>query len=193
MNVERLERMRDLLRRDAANPHGVKFDLGTWASPAYDDNEVDGPSTFDLPADVEHNEYNAGYSTAEPIKVEVSCGTTACAFGLAAISGEFAKEGLTYEFMLSAYRPRNSGPVRGHLMPAYGGCHGMHAAQGLFDISLEDASYFFDPECYDGTPKEAEGELLVAQRIDDFIKGDIDTDYHPAFKDNDEPEDDSED
>jgi hypothetical protein len=70
----------------------------------------------------------------------------------------------------------------------------MHAARELFDISLEDASYFFDPENYDGTPKEAEGELLVAQRIDDFIKGHIDESYHPAFRhDDNEDEYDSED
>lgn len=184
MNVERLTRMRDLLRRDAANPTGVKFDLGTWAAPA--DGSGDGPSTFELPAEFDRNPGHSGYTVPEVIKVDVSCGTQACAFGLAAISGEFAAEGLTYEFLLTCGRPS----MRGHLMPTYDGYHGMSAAARLFHISDNDASYFFDPEHYDGTPKEAEGELLVAQRIDDFINDKIDEQYHPSFKDNDEDEDD---
>lgn len=177
MDVVRLERMRDLLRRDAANPTGVRFDLGGWAGPA--DSPQGSSGYWEIPEGVEM--VDRYYSDFAPIKVEASCNTMACAFGLAAISGEFAAEGLTYSFMM-----RSNGSGQGILMPTlpnkYGNSHGLMAAAELFDISPEDASYFFDPEHYDGTPKEAEGELLVAQRIDDFINGHIDTDYHPSFR-----------
>lgn len=185
MDVGRLERMRDLLRHDAANPTGVKFDLGGWAGPA--DGNAGSSSYWDLPEGV--TMVDRYYSDLAPIKVDVSCGTAACAFGLAAISGEFAAEGLTYSFMM-----RSDGSGQGILMPTlpskWGNAHGLMAAANLFNISPEDTSYFFDPEHYDGTPKGAEGELMVAQRIDDFINGIIDEQYHPGFDSGDDEDED---
>lgn len=179
MHIERLERMRDLLRRDAANPTGVKFDLSTWAEPAVSDEN--GMRYYPLPKDVQRNADDRYYTALEAVKVPVSCDTMACAFGLAAISGEFAAEGLSYSFMTG------DGSI-GTLMPTLGRHHGMTAAAHLFGIETTDAQYFFDPECYEDTPREAEGELLVAQRIEDFINGIIDENYHPDYRDNGEGE-----
>lgn len=177
MHTERLGRMRDLLRRDAANPTGVKFDLGTWAEPA--ERQGHGHN-FPLPEGVKSSDSHRYYTELEPIKVPVSCDTMACAFGLAAISGEFKDEGLSYSFCIGADK------TNGTLLPAYQGEHGFEAAAALFRITTGDAQYFFDPDHYDTTPKEAEGELIVAQRIDDFINGLIDTDHHPDYRDSDE-------
>lgn len=172
---ERLPRMSGLLRADAANPTGVKFDLGTWAEPA--DNSI-----CVLKA----------WSTEQGFKVPLDCGTKACAFGLGAISGEFAAEGLSYVIGDGSQMPtgtltptltREGRPTLTHF----------YAAAELFDISLSDARYFFDPDCYSGVPKEAEGELMVADRIDAYVNGYVDEDYHPDHRyggDDDYEEDD---
>lgn len=185
MNVERLTRMRDLLRADAANPTGVKFDLGTWAEPA---TWGDSRGNWSMPPDT-YPVNGDHYSEPETVKVKVDCGTKACAFGLAAISGEFAKEGLTYRFLKSGVFP-----LSGSMIPSIKGAFGhwqsgMSAAAVLFDVTVEDACYFFDPQCYDDTPQEAEGELQVAQRIDDFLNGIIDEDQHLSFRDHGDNED----
>lgn len=156
MNKDRLTRMVDLLKRDAADPTGVKFDLGMWAAPAQR-GATRWPSGDGAPP------------------IAASCDTKACAFGLAAISGEFAKDGLTYMF----------GPVHADgtatLLPLFDGVDCFDAAAAFFDITYSDATYLFDPECYEETPQKAEGELFVAQRISDFIAGDVDHNFHPRF------------
>jgi hypothetical protein len=155
MYADRLERLAKLLDDDAANEKGVKFDLGVWAGPSDMVNR-----TF----------------PGQPETVPVSCETTACAMGLAAISREFAAEGLDYKF-----DPRFSGgyillPTMmdrdGELQEGFG------AAQELFGISYDDATYLFDPEHYDEVPTGADGERFVAQRIRDFVKGDIDDEFY---------------
>jgi hypothetical protein len=158
--VERMRRMSALLRKDAANPKGVKFDLGSWAEPA----------DFDVGAAWRWQ--NAGNAPVA-FTPAVSCNTQACAFGLAAISGEFAVEGLGYEVKGMA-----GGPMR--LLPTYQGETDFNAAEAFFGITHDEALYFFDPECYETVPREAEGELLVAQRIDDFLEGTIDPDFMPV-------------
>jgi len=71
MNKRRLLKLADLLEADAKNKKGVKFDLGTWGN------------------------LNEG----TPEEEVISCGTTACAAGLAAMSGAFKKEGLGYRLV----------------------------------------------------------------------------------------------
>lgn len=165
MHVERLQRMAKLLRDDAANPTGVQFDLGTWGSAA----EIAVP------------EMDRWRELAADRKVPVSCGTQACAFGLAAISGAFAAEGLGYRVSMGGF---NIIPT---LRDDYDVVHTQFdAAARLFDITMGDASYFFDPDYYEETPKKAEGEIEVAERIEAFIKGVIDRDFHPAFRKDDD-------
>lgn len=176
---ERLPRMSALLRRDAENPTGVKFDLGTWAEPA--DNSVCVVKAW---------------STEAGFKVPLDCGTKACAFGLAAISGEFAAEGLTYNIGNGSTMP--TGTLTPFLDRTGDGdlqrnpTH-FRAAEELFGISHDDARYFFDPDCYSGVPREAEGEIMVADRIDAFLNGSVDANYHPAHSYNDEDDYDDQD
>lgn len=189
MHADRLQRMADLLRRDAANPNGVKFDLSTWASPV-PENELRGPSPNDhwsIPEGVKMVKRN--YTDLAPLEVPVSCGTFACAFGLAAISGEFKAEGLSYTAITGCNysNPDVVGEgATGLLVPAiydHSGTMqtGFEAAEVLFDISAADAKYFFDPDSYDGTPREAEGEIEVADRIEAFIRGEI-NDFHEDYR-----------
>lgn len=175
MHIERLTRMRDLLCHDAAKPDGIKFDLSTWAQPS--DGELKGH--WKLPEDVAISDDYRYYTAPKPREIAVDCGTTACAMGLAAISGEFEKDGLTYAFTLS-----DDGT--GVLLPQLGKYYGFEAAAELFDIGLQDAYYLFDPAHYDSTPQGADGERFVAQRIDDFIEGIIDHAYHPDWSKDDE-------
>lgn len=164
---ERLPRMAKLLRDDAANPTGVKFDLGVWAIPA--DTDPDAPARW--PTDV---------------KVPLDCGTKACAFGLAAISGAFAAEGLTYMIGDGVHVVQGSlVPVLERYDAANPPVH-FYAAAALFDINVSDARYFFDPECYDGTPREAAGEIAVAERIETYLMGEVDQDFHPDYYDNED-------
>lgn len=173
MNVERLERLASLLERDAANETGVKFDLGTWASPG--DSSKAWHDNSELP--------------------RVDCGTSACALGLAAISGEFEADGLTaiYEpFASASVDPVTGKPRAYHLYPAYK-THpegyqylGFDAGEHFFDITDDDAKYLFDPDCYANTILGADGEREVALRIREFAKGNIDTTQHPSYKDEDD-------
>lgn len=155
MYEDRLERLAKLLEVNAGNQKGVRFDMGFWASPI-------STSLFD------------GNWADKVEVVPMNCNTIACAMGLAAISGEFKAEGLTYEFVESLF---GGGFI---LVPKFENKGGFKAAEMLFDINPEDADYLFDPSSYDDYPsKGAEGELFVAKRIREFIAGNIDENcYH---------------
>ncbi len=161
MNVERMTRLRDLLRADAANPKGVKFDLSSWAARAAAGNR--------------HSQYYEivdGKPVAQPT---MSCDTFACALGLACLDPSFQAEGLRF-----TVEDQDSISGNSRMMPYFNGETHFEAGAEFFGISLEDSNYLFDPESYDGTPREAEGELFVAQRVDDMINGVIDFEWHPG-------------
>jgi hypothetical protein len=130
MHKGRLLTLVDLLEADANNPNGIQFDLDQWGA-------------------------NSG---GEP--VEVSCGTKACAMGLAVISGVFKEQGL---FNGSTYQHQ--------IFPVMtSGRSGFGAAAELFDISYREAELLFCPEFYDDEPLTgADGELAVARRIREFV------------------------
>lgn len=180
MRADLLERGRQLLLADAANPHGVKFNLGTWAEPDRSDKD-----RITDPTIVKHTGVFASgrpnLDWAQGAEVPVSCGTQACAMGLFAISRAFEDEGLGYNINLS-----------GNLYPVYNEEYGFDAAARLFDIDVRDAAYLFDPDCYADLPTGEDGERLVAARIEAFINGDIDERHHPAhvYGDDDDDDDD---
>jgi hypothetical protein len=68
------------------------------------------------------------------------------------------------------------------MVPTFEGRDGMNAAVRFFDITLADAEYLFDPDCYRKTPTGADGELQVADRVKAFIVGDIDLDHHHDYR-----------
>lgn len=181
MNTERLRQLANLLHADAANPNGVKFDLGVWASPG-DPTKTDEATSykFDEPLpdlDLAH------FDGAKVKPIQVSCNTFACALGLAALDPEFQKQGLSYTF-LHGHRD----VWVGNMIPTFDGEMGWDAGAKFFGITVDDSRYFFDPDCYASTPREAEGELFVAQRVENFIDGIVEWDQHPSNRDEDEDE-----
>jgi hypothetical protein len=140
METTRLLKLADLLEADAANPQGVKFDLAAWAV-----NLNDSGNSYD-------NHFVQGQD-----EIPVDCGTAACAFGLAAISGAFADEGLTYMIDRS-----------NNLYPQYKEATGFDAATKFFDIDMNTASALFEPANYD-IRKGADAELEVAGRIRELV------------------------
>jgi hypothetical protein len=147
MNKRRLLKLADLLEADAKNKKGVKFDLGTWASPSGDS-------------------WNRQWNTKED-EIKVDCGTTACAVGLACISGAFARSGLTY-----TYKPSWMGGF--HLIPKFDGSKEFPAVAKFFGVEKSEALWLFSAEQYpDNKTTGAAGERFVAKRIRDFVAGKV--------------------
>lgn len=154
---KRLERMAKLLDDNADNPEGIRFNIHQWAGPA-PGSDTDGY-----------------FPTKARIKVD--CGTMACGMGLAAISGEFEEEGLSYTLtgmeghymLLPIFQPNGKSLDEGY-----------NAAEALFGIDLADAEYLFSGDCYPHLlHKGAKGERYMAQRIRNYLAGDIEKKWHP--------------
>jgi hypothetical protein len=98
----------------------------------------------------------------------LSCGTTACAAGLAAVSGAFKRSGLSYRLDGCAIKITLNGQCRDR-----GGWKGSFlSAIKFFDLSKDEGQFLFVDRFYAGLPKsKAEGEIVVAQRIRDFVAG----------------------
>lgn len=92
----------------------------------------------------------------------LSCGTVACAFGYAAISGLFKDEGLDY---------RTSG--RGEVVFTYQGTQwagAIETAMKLFGLTEQEASHLFTDDRGLDETTGADAERKVAQRIRDFAE-----------------------
>lgn len=94
----------------------------------------------------------------------MSCGTTACAMGLAALSKTFEAEGLWAVI-----------PSRGRIDIHYKDkCRdGYKSAQHLFKISHQTAVWLFSPQTYRGEMTGAVGEMKVARRIKRLVAGTV--------------------
>jgi len=108
----------------------------------------------------------------------VSCGTTACAAGLAAISGVFAKQGLSYRVrkdqMSDQFDLRITLNGRCRNGPTYDGS--FLNIKRFFGLSVTEAEFIFTPRPYNeaGLPTEgAKGERAVAKRIRKFVVGEV--------------------
>jgi len=167
MREELLIRGAELLEADAAKPDGVQFDMATWVKPSVRQEGADAYAFAFVPEE----------------KPPISCATSACAMGLFCLSGAFEEEGLSYHFakhgggyVLLPNITDDAGYQR----------DGFLAAAELFDISYEDASYLFDPDNYpDNKVTGAEAELYVANRIREYILGNIDEQYHDDYRNRD--------
>jgi hypothetical protein len=130
MHKQRLLKLAGLLEKDAKRKTGVKFDLKYWG-------------------------------TTEKIKdlTEANCNTTACAIGLACVSGEFKRAGLDF-------RVEGNGAI----VPMFEGDDEFGAVNGFFEIDQDESLFLFSDKSY---PKKeragAIGERAVAQRIRDFV------------------------
>lgn len=135
MNKRRLLKLADLLEADAIKADGCKFDLGGW-----------------------------GYSDDEQ-PVSHSCGTTACAVGLAVLSGAFEEDGLF----------NSAGEFAREVDPGFKDMIGWEATEEFFGLTGTQSSFLFLKGSYHGkTPTQgADGERAVAQRIRDFVAGKV--------------------
>jgi hypothetical protein len=146
MNTERLLKLADLLEADANNEKGVSFDLTAWAR-----KRVGSTGEFS----------NCSFDIGEVVPVD--CSTAACAWGLAAISGKFAADGVGYRVS-----------IIGVLTPTFDGKTDYEAAETFFEIGYRQTAFLFDPEYYPETKlKGRDGELFVAQRIRDLAAGQV--------------------
>lgn len=188
----RLALLAKVLREDAAKPDGVTFDLGNWAMPVSDLSDIGEDSRVDtknwqIPEEKISNVGGWEYAPADVLEpIPVSCGTSACALGLAALTKEFQDMGLSYKYQIVTPQGHTENTRGAWMIPEYLGFHGLDAGAAFFGISTEDASYFFDPDQYDRTPTHAKGEILVAERIEAFLDGCIDHDHHDDYRDDDE-------
>ena len=141
----RLLKLADLLEADAANKKGIKFNF----------NALGRSSTVFWTVDPEW-------------RPRLDCGTTACAMGLAAVSGAFKRAGLSYEL---GYGGVNHIQVTMRGKPIYYN----EAAQELFGITEREADFLFTPLDQYSTAnlKGAGGERKAAKRIRDFAAGKI--------------------
>lgn len=136
MHTDRLLRLAVLLESDANNPAGVMFNLDTWANDAKLDHE------------------NAFFYTPETDVIPMDCRTMACGMGLAAISGIFYDEGLTWRIN------------REWLIPTFKGEDGFDAAVLFFDLARGQVHHLFSSDYYPpDLRKGKEAELEVAKRI----------------------------
>jgi len=142
MNKRRLLKLADLLEADAKNKKGVKFDLSLWA-------KVD----------------DLDYSTS-PDVIEVGCQTTACAIGLACISGAFKLSGLAYDLVAKESSGGNN------IVPRYRNYRDFPAIQKFFGITEDQADHLFLDSSYaDSRCRGARGERAVAARIRSLVAG----------------------
>lgn len=135
MNKRRLLKLADLLEADAKNKKGIKFDLETWG---YANNDDDAP-------------------------VSHSCGTTACAVGLAVVSGAFKRSGLKNYFEGGS-----------SICPEFEGKNEWPAVRAFFGLSFGEDEFLFSDHRYPvGKTIGAIGERYVAKRIRDFVAGKV--------------------
>lgn len=144
MQKRRLMKLAKMLEANAKKQNGIKFDIETFVklSDPFDRLEV-GKS------------------------VSLDCGTTACAMGLAAISGEFKKEGLFYKIDNDLWsNPKLETKWKGRVVDYD------QAAVKLFNITQNQANYLFSPWTYPYDKKiGAEGEREVVRRIKRVVAG----------------------
>lgn len=146
MNKRRLIRLAALLEKDAKNKTGVKFDLDRWG-------ETEKAKKF----------------------VKADCGTTACAVGLACVSGAFKKDGLTFELDDKGFiYPKMSNPNWDGIIYSQSVLSGEDAVNELFGLTKQETRFLFFSQHYpEKETKGAVGELAVARRIRDFVAGKV--------------------
>lgn len=120
----------------------------------------------------------AYWGTVEKAEELMSCGTTACAAGLAAISGAFKRQGLSYRLEKRAFSEGFNIEITLNGLcvdDMENGTNGSFiSVQKFFDLTIREGEFLFLPNKYPGLPtKEAAGEFIVAQRIRQFVDGKV--------------------
>lgn len=143
MQKRRLLKLAAMLQADAKNKKGIQFNIDTLGRPSE-------------PARL----FEKGRI------IPLDCGTTACAMGLAALSGKFERAGLSYLVNNHWISQQILMKWKGRLLDYD------KSAMKLFNITLEQAYYLFSPWTYPKTKKTgAAGEREVVRRIKRIVAG----------------------
>ena len=102
------------------------------------------------------------WGTVTDIQKPASCGTTACAMGLAAVSGAFKRQGLSFQ-RISCCNEINI------TLNGKGGA--INDAVELFDLTKREAIFLFASSTGLPATTGAKAEIAVAKRIRDFTSG----------------------
>jgi hypothetical protein len=143
MKTELLLKLADMLEADAVKTDGLTFNMSMWAEPT---NKVG----------VCGEKFLEGIQT-----IPISCGTSGCAMGLAALSGQFPGLGWRLWGKDNEFIPvfeDGSGRER----------EGFEAAMDTFGLSYAQTIHLFDPSSYINT-RGAAAENEVADRIRDMV------------------------
>ncbi len=132
----RLERLANLLETDLDRDGGPKFDLSDWG-------------------EVERVKHGGFFGIG---RETVLCHTTACAVGLACISGEFQEDGLRMHIDYD------------QIEPIFAEEFGTEAAMKFFGITEKQFIHMFCEASYDGPTRGPKAALAVAARIRKLIK-----------------------
>lgn len=138
MNIKRLKKLQNLLLNAAKYKPVDIFYLGSWYEDSYD---------YTCPKD----NMLTGHT----------CGTSACALGLACLDRQFQDEGLKLT-------PDTEHPWLGP-SPEFEGKKAFEAGAAFFDISLRNSQCLFDPDQYEGSSEWDITPKMVADRIQELI------------------------
>lgn len=133
MNKRRLLKLADLLEADAKNKKGIKFDLNYFVRPD------------------------------DPKEPSATCNTTACAVGLACVSGAFKRSGLGMVLSSNGFE----------IIPKFKRRFGEEAARSFFGIKGTEFYFLFMPGSYLVGDSGSKAERAVAKRIRDFVAGKV--------------------
>jgi hypothetical protein len=139
MHKKRLLKLADLVEQSVEKSHGRKgfqFDMNYWGY--VDDGK----------------------------KPEFSCGTSACMMGVAALSGQFARQGLRYR-VEETWLARE---IR--LSMKSGTSGGIEVGEELFDLTNEESQFLFYPEKWpEHAPRSGKrGARYAAKRVRKFVE-----------------------
>jgi hypothetical protein len=133
MKTQRLARLAALLERYPNEPDLPQFDLDGWSDSHFQRRGMFG--IFRGP----------------------ECHTSACAVGLACLSGEFVNDKLSYRMTPNS------------IEPIFEGAEGFDAVNKFFGITNKQFDHLFTAEAYDGPTCGPEAALAVAARIRKLI------------------------
>lgn len=121
------------------------------------------------------------WGTVTDLENPMSCGTTACAMGLAAISGKFKRAGLAAKYVMH-YEEKSTTYYAIRFLWDGDQLGGIDAAVNLFGISIDQAQYLFGNSVDMVLPNDGEGgkaERQLAKIIRKFVK---DPDSVPVYR-----------
>lgn len=204
---DRLKRLSALLLKDAENSTGIQFDLTSWLATAgggdrnlLTNDSVNLNGRYPLPkvgaVITERQKMQLEYDldAGKYGMPEGSCGTSACAVGLAMLDEGFITEGLKTALAVDTEWTGEGYRVKGYIaLPQYEGEDNFDAVELFFGIDCATTRYLFQSLHYPADLRtHAEGERYVAARIERLLDGEVEGVYYSYVSNFDEAVEDDE-